>query len=425
MLNRNKSIVELVRENPTNHSFFYTELELPATYSQMEDALQKARWTNENGVYKAIHFINCPFVPDLVDIVINDATIMEMNFVAKRLEKLPQDELIVLNGIIRKNLETGKYKYGLSMKELINQTYGLDSVMIASYVDNDEKLGEFVIENGLHQDIASIPDNALYLLDKKQVGKLQRENDGGIFMEGYYIVAGSYELPEIYDGKHLPEIEEISDAVFRLEVCNRPTEFPQKDTVWIELPSEYERLQKFIKECFHGSKAEDCIYYGFESAIPMIDEGVFEDMKDLEVLNNIAMHYKEMPEMERIKYKAVLEAEPTTNIKMVLDVAEHISEYELAYECSDPTEFFMSHLMHHMDNRYDSKWIANLLVENEGSLLLERLHAKCTGYGIISARGGSLYSLVSYEESEEAMHEEIASEEELEENAQCLGGMPL
>ena len=100
----------------------------------------------------------------------------------------------VIDRIIPENYE-GEL---ISIKDLINTTYGLDEIMIAASVGNDEQLGEFVIENDMHEDVSSVPDNALYLLDKKQIGKLQRENESGVFVNGFYVVAGEYELTEIY-----------------------------------------------------------------------------------------------------------------------------------------------------------------------------------------------------------------------------------
>ena len=425
-INPNKAMVELIRENPNDVGFIYAGVELPVSKLQEQDALHRARWiSEESGGYRELYFTNCPNLSELVNIVIDDASLKEADFFVKRLEQLPFEELIVLNAIVNKNLEEGKYKDGVSMKELINQTYGLRIVMIAANVGNDEALGQFVIENGLHEDVASIPENALYLLDKAQIGKLQRENDGGIFYNGFYVVAGEYELKEVYDGEHLPDTEELSQAVFRLEIGKAPCDDMQEatsDTLWIELPTDYEKLQESIKERF-GVPAEECVYYGFDTAIPMVNEDVFTDMKDLSILNNIANRYFCMHEEDKIKFKAVLEAEQTGDIKGVLDAAVNVSEYELAYFCSDESEFFREHLLHFMDKQYDPNWLANLLVQTEGMELMKRLNAKCTDYGVISARGVSLYTPVTVDEQKNATEEAEQSEET--EETQEIGGMSL
>lgn len=168
-INPNKAMVELVRENPNDIGCIYASVELPISKLQTQDALHRARWTTEDdGEYRELYFTNCPKLPGLVNMVINDATLREADFFAKRLEQLPLEELIALNAIVENNLDAGKYKDGVSMKELINQTYGLDVVMIASDVGNDEALGQFVIENELHEDVTSVPENAIYLLDKEK-----------------------------------------------------------------------------------------------------------------------------------------------------------------------------------------------------------------------------------------------------------------
>lgn len=408
-INLNKSMVELVRENPNDTGFIYAGVELPVAHLQEQDVLHRARWiSEESGGYREIYFTNCPKLPELVNMVIDDASLKEADFFVKRLEQLPLEELIALNAIVENNLEAGKYKDGVSMKELINQTYGLDVVMVAANVGDNESLGQFVIENKLHEDVASVPENALYLLDKAQIGKLQRENDGGIFYNDFYIVAGEYELNEVYDGEHLPDIKEPSKAVFRLEIGKVSTDDErqesQADTLWIELPADYEKLQEMVMERF-GLSAEECVYYCFDTAIPMINEDVFTDMKDISVLNNIANRYFCMHEEDQIKFKAVLDREQTGDIKEVLDVAINVSEYELAYFCSNESEFFREHLQHFMDKQYDPNWFANILVQTEGIELMKRLNAKCTDYGVVSARGISLYTPVTVDEQKSAAEE--------------------
>lgn len=425
-INSNKAMVELVRANPNDVGFIYASIELPLSKLQTQDALHRARWTSEDdGEYRELYFTNCPKLPGLVNMVINDATLREADFFAKRLEQLPLEELIALNAIVENNLDAGKYKDGVSMKELINQTYGLDVVMIASDVGNDEALGQFVIENELHEDVTSVPENAIYLLDKEKIGRYQRENDGGIFYNGFYVVAGEYELMEVYDGEPLPDMEESSEAVFRLEIGKPPcgdVQETEKNTLWIELPTDYKALQESVKENF-GILAEKCVYYGFDTSIPMINEDVFTDMRDIALLNDIANRYFCMHEEDKIKFKAVLEAEHIGNMEQVLDVAVNVSEYELTYFCSDESEFFREHLLHFMDKQYDANWLSYLLVQTEGKELMKRLNAKCTDYGVVSARGVSLYSPVTVDEQITVI-EEAGQSEEIEES-QEMGGMSL
>ena len=144
-----------------------------------------------------------PKFPELAGITLITPTLPELDFFARRLASMPDEDILLLKGVFRQRMEAGRYQTGISMKELINLTYGLDTVMIASNVGSDEALGQFVIENDLNEDVSAIPETSLYLLDHAQIGKLQRKSEGGVFVDGCYIVAGEYELAQVYDGIHL------------------------------------------------------------------------------------------------------------------------------------------------------------------------------------------------------------------------------
>lgn len=336
MVTGNKqAIMQLVVANPFNGDFYNTELELPATKAEIKDALHRGRAVGRNPETFGLVITQCTALPDLASVDFDRPTIEELNFLAKRLDQLTQQEQTALNRVFNQRMEEGAYRTGVPMKELINLTYGLDSVMIAPGVENDAQLGQFVIENDLNEDVSSIPENALYLLDKSQIGKLQREIEGGEYVDGNYIVTAAYELPEVYDGEHLPELlgqtEDEEDYVFRLEVAKAPEgeqERQPEDREWIILPVTKEKEDSQIRERYGGSM-ENCVYYGFQSAIPQIDEDMFGTMQEFELLNAIAERYSVMSDMEQITLKAVLEHEKPEQLADVLDITEHLSEYKL------------------------------------------------------------------------------------------------
>ena len=406
MVTRKKqAIMQLVVDNPFNGDFYNTELELPATKAEIKDAMHRGRAVGRNPDTFGLVITQCTALPDLVSVDFDRPTIEELNFFVKRLEQLTEREQTALNRVFNQRMEEGAYRTGVPMKELINLTYGLDRVMIAPGVENDAQLGQFVIENDLNEDVSSIPENALYLLDKSRIGKLQREIEGGEYVDGNYIVTTAYELPEFYDGVHLPELlgqaEEEEDAVFRLEVAKEPEEEQARlpeDREWISLPVAKEKADSRIRERY-GESMENCVYYGFQSAIPQIDEEMFGTMQEFDLLNEIAERYSVMSDMEQITFKAVLEHERPENLAEAVEVMEHLPEYQLDYVSWDEADFFASHLLHHLDTEYDARWLHNFTFRKEDALLIEQLGAGVTGYGIVSARGESLYRLASYPES--------------------------
>lgn len=394
--------IELASEYPGGGGYYYASLELPAEEYEIRDALQKIRAVGRENVSPEISVLECGLLPELLDVRLDSPTLDEMNFFAKRLASLGFEEILAFKAIAGRDITQSNADELVSMKDLINTTYGLETVMIAADVSDDELLGQFVIESELHDDVNSVPDNAVYLLDRKKIGRLQREIDGGIFINDFYIVAGEYERPEIYDGKTLPNEEPSEWYAFRLEIAEAPMNSADEtagSAEWISLPivkSEADRIANLHNEgCI-----EDCVYFDFESSIPQITSEIFGDMQDFDKLNALAQHMVYMSPEDQIKFKAVLTAEQPQNINDVLDISERLRDYELSYYADDEGAFFKEYLKHFMDTRLDSEWLDTLFTRNEGERLLKRLGASSTPYGVISARGHSLYEPVACHEPE-------------------------
>ena len=292
--------------------------------------------------------------------------------------------------------------------------------MIAN-VNSSRDLGQFVIDNDLNLDVEAIPKDSLYLLDAVKIGQLQQQNDGGVFMDGYYILAGEYELPEVYDGITLPTEESTPWYAFKLDVTRPPKGDDlgevEKIAETLILPVDREDAdalaQRLGLECI-----EDCVYLGFESSFPQIDGDKFGDMHNFDQLNNLSEMMLEMSPSDQVKFKAVLSAEEPENIEQVLDIARSLDQYEFAPMVEDEAHFFKSYIQRHLDTKVDPRWLDSLLARNEGTELLERVGGTLTDYGVISSRGGTLYEPVSRYEPEQAEIEEI----EHNEIKQTIGG---
>ena len=419
--------IELAKENPQGVGWFYGYVELPAEEHEIRDAYQKARITDNDNAYHDIAILDCPRLPELTQIRIDGATIDELNFLAKRLDSLTDEECDILEAVAPKIIH-GDEEELVSMKDLINLTYGLD-VSVLSNVGNDIELGKFVIENDLHEDVAAIPEQSLYLIDPAAVGRLQRGLDDGVYVNGKYILAGEYEHPKVYDGQQLPQSDVSTWYAFRLEVTHPPIyeddELNSK-TVWLSLPATEDEV-KAVTDELGMSDIRSCLYYAFESSVPQIESDHFGDMQDFDSLNSLAEMMVEMTPADQVKFKAVLSAEEPSKIEDILDIARNLHQYEHSYMVDDSSDFFREYMLRHMDSRLDSHWFDTLLTRNEGNRLLTRLGATETDYGVISARGRSLYELVPYEEQQTEQEQTEDQDEDLEqskgEQKLTMGGM--
>lgn len=377
----------------------YSSIELPAKDYEIEDSLQEARVNCDDnfsiGKDIRLEIESAPLLPSLVDKQITARTFGELNFLAKRLATLDEDEKLALRAVVNKKISDGKLEQSVDIKDLINLTYGLDNVSVIHLARNDEDLGQLVIDNDMHPDVAAIPFESRYLLNKSDIGRLQRESEGGVFIDNKYVIVDDYEETEVYDGITLPETEEKNDYIFRLKIAKAPEENPEETentAEWINLPVDKTQANGIARK--HGEeRIEDCVYFDFESAIPQINEENFGDMQDFDALNAVAEEYSKLQQFDRAKYKAILIAAGQFRAADALDIIKHINEYEFAPEYEYPEDYFKEYLKMYLNPRFDSAWLDTLLLRNEGGELQERLGAMHTRYGLISARNCSLYTL--------------------------------
>ncbi len=199
-------LIELVGENETGYC--YADIYLPASAEEIEEAKERANWDSVSNGIRDISIEHCGALPRLTSFRLDSPTLDELNFLAGRLDAMDDGERTIMNGVLQYLCsEKGFADELVSMTDLINMTYGLDDVMIASNVSTDSQLGQFVIDNELNEDINAIPESSLYLLDLERIGRLQRDVDGGVFVGNCYVVAGAFEMPHVYDGVHLPGAE--------------------------------------------------------------------------------------------------------------------------------------------------------------------------------------------------------------------------
>ena len=413
MLTKKVMTLELSRENQFSDGYLYRSLELPAQEHEIRDALQQLRQRSADILPDQIAIYNSRYIPQLEDKRFDSPTIDELNFFAKRLAAMDENDMAIMQALCSRYIKDDDEL--VSIKDLINMTYGLDSVSVLSNVTNDEQLADFVIENEMQDDVASVPESARYLLDKAKIGKLQREMDGGVYSGKLYVCTDHFEMPKVYDGKTLPESTYEPWFAFKLQVAQAPqSDEPfAEPTEWITLPMT-EKAMKEVAKRLNASSLKELVYYEFESSVPQITTDDFTQMLDIEKLNALAFTMAEMSPDEQITFKAALEAERKHGINLddILNISNNLHRYEMNTNCEGASDFFKQYLLTHMDTKFDDRWLDPLVYRREGSRLLEKLGATVTDYGIISSAGGSLYKLVSYDSDETVTEDEVPDEDE-------------
>ena len=417
-MNYNRKIMrlELSAEKALNGGYYYAELLLPAADYEIKDAMQRTRAVGRENMVE-VSILECDILPELQDIRLDTFSLDELNFLAKRLASLPNEELPVFYAVT-KQIFNDTDENPVSIKDLINCTYSLDTVPVAHNVSNLSELGRFAFENELLSDLEGIHERAVPFLNAEQIGRVQQKNDNGVFEGRLYIPTVHYDRPEVYDGVTLPDEEsESSDFAIRLLVSGTPEHIkgdPVDRAIWLSLPMASDILANYAA-AFNEADIGDCVYYDFESVIPQITSEMFGSMSDVQTLNKLAAEISIMSEAEQVKFKAVLDAENTASIQDALNVAQNLWRYKFTAMPDTADAFFKNYVAENADTRFDSRWLGGLFARNEGERLLGRLGATLTDYGVVSARNGHLFEPVPYDEPEvKELKSQALTEEKLD-----------
>ncbi len=347
---------------------------LPTNKNTIIDAMDRAKVFGETFV----RIESCNDFPELSGFEFSEEpTLDELNFLAKRLEEISNDtsEKYAYRALLRKPMDT--------INEAINRTYNLETIPV--YPCNDfAEYGEIVLENEMLEELDDVPDEVYDLLDPDKVGRAMADREGGIFVEGYYVVTSGYEPVLVYNDV-LPEPQE--DWVFRLEVAPNLS----SETKNLTFPADKNYLKNIDK----------CNIMKFESALPQISNSAVESAEDIYLLNEIAKKYSELSREDAAKFKAVLQSEKWDGLYEAEDILKNLGRYDFDISVTDASDFGRKYLSEMLTPDFDrslldgvntAKLAGNVFRVNGGAITL---------YGAVSNYGGQLYSMIEAPQQEQ------------------------
>lgn len=394
--------------SPINEEEFYADLEMPAADHEITDALQRARlYFKQPNITQTITVTGCEILPELMDRRLDSPSIDELNFFANRLSKLSEKEALAIRAVFQKMDKNGLLEEPISMKDLINMTYGLDKVTVVWGMFDDEDLGRHVLDNDLHPELSKLGYEAQEMLDLASVGRWMRLTDGGTILQHAYVATKGYEPQVVYDGQTLPRTELNKWYAFRLQVKGAERIDPQ----WITLPCSREQSNDVAKSV-GKMRIEDCKLTEFVSAFDGLEQKHLGSMDNFEMLNTLALRIMQLSPGDKVRFKAILEVDPQDTLDGCLDVTQHLRDYDFMPYVSTHAAFYREYLLHHLGTGFDARWLSDLACRTEGQALLERLGATITDYGVVSARGHTLFELVPYQTEQSQIIDATANAEQ-------------
>lgn len=355
-----------------NPAYVGAHLCLPATNSEIQDAIEKARINNEHPDFIVMDY-ECEqnFLDELLP---KKASLDELNYLARRLSGMNNFEIAVYEGVV-------KMEKNPDLPKLINLTYNLDDCNVVFEAHNDKQLGKFYVENDFIEELIDVPDEALRYIDYEKVGRIRREAENGIFTKNGYVVQTEPELQIVYDGTNIPKPDEDSGYVFELYLIKACYEPEKAEGVWLKLPATEPEIASVLSKL--GASLDECVFTHCKSSMSCFTD-VFSENEDIEMLNTLSKAISKIISSNMgAKYKAALQYENCTDLDFAVDIANNLDCYNFYPDLSSPKDYGRQVLLEASKLQADDMAFKHLDFSGYGEAKMEADGIKSTDYGLI------------------------------------------
>lgn len=365
--------------NPENEAL--ADIELPASYEELKDALQMINCSSENCAADIKYFLGDMNLFENKEML--SCSLYEMNYFASLVNKMEDYEKVKFAGLVE-----AEGSECPNMKKIIN--LALNAPTLDCYhapAISDKDLGEFYIDNELLPQLADLDsltdeqyDWICDHLDKEKIGKEMREQEKGVFTYAGYFVKNE-EIKQIYNGE--PVVPKPCDYIFRLELAPIPEgdEPNDQNTLSLKLPATTADIQRALEE-IGAESMEDCCFYGYESLVVPQLADCYTDNDDFNVLNQLAEKINRFNGEEFPKYKAMLEAIQCKDIETALSVYEKMDEFILDRSCTTATDY-VDKVLESIDFPMKEQFSFYLSKDGYGKALMQYNGVDVTSYGML------------------------------------------
>ena len=362
------------------------ELSLPASPYQVLDALEKIRTTQNDEIHVQIE--DChgfDYLPQMID---RSCGVYELNALAEKLSTLDAPQRTVYQGLAR--MEMDKRGGPLPASLLMDLAHSTDTCHVV-VARNDAELGRFYADNGFVPEVESLPDEIYEWLDFEQIGRRMRKDEGGVFMDGCYVVRDG-EL--VHTGIPLPDGPPQPEYIFRLTVAQAYSEGFEIRATTLDLPASESELDAVPQKLGAASWA-DVVITGYDGAIPDLPTKGHDAIGQLNELAKVVEDVRASGNLTR--YKAILAATECGEVDEMRDLANSMDDYIFSPSLRSPEELALSELKIAMADTMVEQLLPHLDLRGFGEAMAKSQNMVFTGYGAVERQDGGPVQGISQE----------------------------
>ena len=360
----------------------HARLELPASPWELHDAMDKVQLQENEELYLEVddYYDFEYLVPHLDG---SDISLNELNDLARQLAALDEVQGIAFEGLLsmeaQKKISTNGGIITLQDLRDLAASAKTDCYHIVDAAD-DAALGQFYAENDFIPELDGISDNVFKMLDFASIGRMMRQGENGVFVEGCYVLRDGEMTAAPPCSRELPR---KPSYLFRLTLGLHP-DLDADRTVTLTLPASAEEFKKAQKQLGTDSW-EGAIVLDYDGIIPQAME--FSNLPaELEAFNHFAEVVADMPSREKQlpKLKAALSAGQCSSVDQAILLAERLKHFNLDAHIKNYADLVYDELENVIGGRQAEELRQCLNIEKYGRILQQGYNAEFTEYGMVT-----------------------------------------
>ena len=380
--NGKEIVVGIARPGPAGQAATAT-LGIPASWGELEDALARARVTDDRVVYSVS--VQETRMRRLEGHMPENVNLYEANYLAQRLAQLDEHARQLYEGMVEIEEMFGPTAE-IPMARLIDMTAPENLALLQLIpADDDEALGVYACDHGHLAEIMAMPRAASGYFNYEKMGRDLRLKEHGVYLKdgGYVKLAG--EIHQGYSLERCPRPEKPG-WVFSLDVA-----IPRYATVRLDLPDHTEHFEKIAQMVLERG----CAVPRFESILPTLS-GHFDYDDDLRELNELAEAIRTLDARGELpKYRALVDTyiypdlpeelyEVSWDAAEAIELARHVDEYAVQMAPVLPERLAADYLAEHYSIEKDDLLYPFIDLQTFGEWIVKASdHCYESAYGLV------------------------------------------
>ena len=252
--------------------------------------------------------------------------------------------------------------------DALRASYNMRSFTFFPDMDTDEALGEFALDNNFFEDYNALPTEIYEALDREKAGARMREQEGGVFADGGYLV-----VLEDFSQEPLPAEEPLT--YFQVRFSDE-----HHDSGWCDVPLSEDNVLLIARAV--GSEDLSGLPVENRSIIPYLN-GMISGADELPELGLLSEALDDLSDEGILKYQALLEVVQPGTPSTALRLAYEIGHYEVTPEYADPAHYGLQHAAYTYSLDADCSLLDYVDLAGYGTEMLRAEGYEATRYGAV------------------------------------------